>query len=83
MAKYNFSNTKFVREHGKNPYGVGLWGFMFRGDFRKQFPEAMYSSGYTAIMLDEPCKLSEAKETISQILRDNEIPLSLTIYVAP
>ena len=83
---YDFSNARYVENHGKNPRGLGLWAFTVRRYKNPNIARDTFIDDYaneTTFFMDEVLTLTEAKKRACEILKSANVPTYKTIYVSP
>ena len=86
---YDFSNSYYLRSHGKAPRGTGHWAFEIRyAHVQGLGNEVMYDqvSSFredTIFWVPGVCTLTEAKKKAAEMAAAAGVPSGTTLYVAP
>ena len=67
---YEFNNTIYIIEHGRLPRGRGRWAFQNYKGTKIWWVEGEHT-------------LTEAKQLVTGILKNEGVPQGTTVYVAP
>lgn len=86
---YEFTNSSYLRSHGKAPRGTGHWAFEIHNAKLPGIAPEVFLDRIAAFRTDTifwvpgVCTLTEAKKKAAEMAAAAGVPAGTTLYVAP